>query len=324
MHDISHIRLSILAAVICLLALPAAADDGWPRDDAAYRELIRQAAREYEINRWAEAKLYFEKAHALYPNARTLRGLGLVAFALRDYVTAIGQLEAALADEVQPLTPLLRDQIAKQLARARQFVGRMKVVLEPSDAELIVDDWLPVRTRDGSVWLNPGSHDLIVSRKGYETETRRISVQADTEIEVSIALRALREHAPQLPAAAPAPRETAPPLPRGAAASAQPRSIAPWIVVGVAGALAVAGGVLLGVALHDVDRLEHPKLDTPWSAASTEYRGTQPLSAAGIALLGAGAAGLGAGLLWAFSPPDDSRELSLDWSPMGATLRGAL
>jgi hypothetical protein len=102
-------RRWLLLISSCLITQHAAAQSTPKADSAEYRELIRKALEEYELGNWAEAKLFFSDAHRLFPNARTLRGLGLVAYSLRDYVSATDQLVQSLSSNVRPLTKELLD-----------------------------------------------------------------------------------------------------------------------------------------------------------------------------------------------------------------------
>lgn len=84
---------------------------------------------------------------------------------------------------------------------------------------------------------------------------------------------------------------TAPPPPPAA-----PAPVAPWVVLGVGGAFAVAGGVLQGLAVADFNRLaDHSaQVDSP-SALRDAGKLKQLI---GLSLLGAGGAAVIAGALW--------------------------
>src|SRR5262245_20503032 len=79
---------------------PAAAGPEAPADE--YNMLIREGLAEYDARNWAEALVLFERAHAVQPNARTLRAIGNVAFEMRRYTKAIDALRASLSDGRKP------------------------------------------------------------------------------------------------------------------------------------------------------------------------------------------------------------------------------
>lgn len=78
-------------------------------------------------------------------HARTLRGLGLADFELRDYVACVQHLDAALRSNVRPLEHELRTETEALRARAAGFVGRLTLRAQPEASRLLVDgaqaDW---------------------------------------------------------------------------------------------------------------------------------------------------------------------------------------
>jgi hypothetical protein len=163
---------------------------------AEYEELTKKGIREYELNHWAEAKTYFTRAHTLFPNARTLRALGLIAFEMRDYVESLGLLERALADKRKPLAGTMRQEVSDLADDARSFVGRVSLVLEPANASVFIDDE-PVKLREqGSLLLDPGEHELRVEAAGYRSQSRSLRAPAGQAIELKLALVAANGGAP--------------------------------------------------------------------------------------------------------------------------------
>src|SRR5689334_6977535 len=88
---------------------------------------LEQAITAYEDGRLVEARRWFLLAHEREANARTLRGLGVVSFALGDYVEAIAYLEASLRHPVRPLTDELRQLVIVLLDEAKHHVGRVQI-----------------------------------------------------------------------------------------------------------------------------------------------------------------------------------------------------
>lgn len=73
-----------LARRLCAVALLAVCV--WPSvtraqasDSSEYEQLVDKGIAEYRAGHWEESRSLFEQAHAINPNARTLRGLGLAA-----------------------------------------------------------------------------------------------------------------------------------------------------------------------------------------------------------------------------------------------------
>jgi hypothetical protein len=127
------------------------------------------------------------------------------------------------------------------------------------------------------------------------------------------------------------------PAPAASVAAAPPPArdtgseIGPWILIGVSGAVAITGGVLLGLAAKDRSSVENPTHSGDQAPMWTpELQSAQdralPLSVAGFAALGVGVAGLAAGVIWKVTSDQASTETptaALDVTPTGLRLRGA-
>lgn len=171
-----------------------------------YREAVDQAISEYEAGRFAEARALFERAHGLFPNARALRGLGMAEFELRNYPASIYYLEQALASPSRPLSSELRTETEQLLSRARTFVGRVKLAIDPPGAMLVLNGTTIQPGPENALNLIVGDYTLQVSAQGYGTEQRQLRIAGGEEQTVTVQLpknvEVLSPVAP--PAAAPA------------------------------------------------------------------------------------------------------------------------
>jgi hypothetical protein len=217
--------------VLCLSAAGAEAQG------RAYRRIVREAVGEFDAGNWAEARALFEEAHELAPSARTLRGLGMCAFELREYPEAMRLLRQALDEERRPLTRRQRAQVEELLERAQTFIGRYIVFTEPPGAFLRVDD-APAEPNDyGELELGVGDHTIEASLDGYEPERRRVEVHGGESEELTLTLR-------ELATAEPAAGAGEPDFPLGPVA----------VLLAGAGAL-VFGGASIGWTLDRVSEL---------------------------------------------------------------------
>jgi tetratricopeptide (TPR) repeat protein len=222
------------------VAVKAQAQDG---ESPAYRELVEQALQEYARQNFEEASSLFTRAHQLYPNARTQRGLGMTAFELRRYPESIAQLQLALASQIKPLDAQLRADTETLLHRARGFVATVTVDVQPRDAELRLDGE-PVAPFTPLV-VALGEHVLELQKPGYVSERRVVRLHGGERLEprLTLALDNLsRAHAPQRADDARTPRH------------ALYKNGWLWTGVGVLVAGAVSAGVLLGTRGHDQTR----------------------------------------------------------------------
>jgi hypothetical protein len=146
-------------------------------DPPGYREAVEGAIAEFSAGNYPEAQTLFQRAHGILPNARTLRGLGVVAFEQRSYTESARLLEAALASKERHLEGELRRDTEGALARARMFIGQLELTLSPPEAEVLVDGEA-VHVRPGEpLTLDVGTHTLAFHANGHRPQERKLQVQ---------------------------------------------------------------------------------------------------------------------------------------------------
>jgi hypothetical protein len=166
----------------------AATDPASGEQDAEYRQLVDDGVAEFGRGNWSEARAFFSRAHQLKPSARTLRGLGVVAYELRNYVEAEALLDQALREPVHPLTAELRTQTEATLAKARTLIGRFRLRVTPADARLSVDGHA-AELRNGVLALNAGPHRLVAQRAGFSDGELQIDVHGGEDQELELRLQ---------------------------------------------------------------------------------------------------------------------------------------
>ncbi len=188
------------AAALRPPAAPAsgASDDAPPSSDSTpppdvalpqgYDEAIDRAVDEYERGHFEEAREHFRTAHQIFPNARTLRGLGKVEFELRNYGESVKFLTAALASSVRPLSPDLRDEVRTLLRRARAYVGEVHVDVQPGSATVSVDGITVATGPQAALALQVGDHVLEFRAAGRLPERRQVRVHGGDQLNVQVVL----------------------------------------------------------------------------------------------------------------------------------------
>ncbi len=180
--------VAVLAAANQAIAAPApAAQD--PGETSQYRAMLEEAVSEYDAHRYEEARALFRRAHEISPNARTLRGIGMASFELREYVEALRSLEASLADKRRALTATQRQQVETLIERTRAFVGRFFLKLSPKETLVRVDGTPAAIETDGSLLLSFGRHALAAEAPASVSENREINVIGGERQELSFQLR---------------------------------------------------------------------------------------------------------------------------------------
>jgi tetratricopeptide (TPR) repeat protein len=153
-----------------------------------YEETVQLALHEFELENYAEARAGFLRAHKLYPNARTLRALGLVAYELKNYVTSVDYLAQALASHERALTGDQRDEVETLLDRARGYVGRYRVSLRPTEARLYLDGELLSPPVPQVLALSVGDHLIEAQADGYRPLRRSVEVAGGAEEPLNLVL----------------------------------------------------------------------------------------------------------------------------------------
>lgn len=293
-----------------------------------YRELVDRALDEFKHKNWQEARVLFRRAHELSPTARTLRGLGVVSYEMRDYVEAILALSDALADNRQPLTEAQRRECETLLTRSRTFVGRYALSLEPEDARVRLDAQPLTKDRDGRVLVAFGEHTLQVSAPGYQESVSRLVVQGGEEGELRIVL-----YRPVPLAAAPASKvEKSVEVPPPAPAKEERRFIGggfkyTWVTLGASAAFGATSAALWFAGQRKVDDLES-ECDAARSAGRSCVRGEVAVDQvtrferASSAMLGLSAAALASTFVLAALEWPRERQAALALAGPHLTLRG--
>jgi hypothetical protein len=272
---------SLCLFVLSVLApMPTQAQEEEP--PASYTELVNEALRESAAGRWAEARVLFRRAHDVYPNARTLRGIGMVAYELSDYTDAIRHLRLALDDARRPLTDEQRAEAQRILDAALGFVGRYTLENVPSGARFLIDGRPLEPEPDGTLLLDSGPHHVVVSTDEGRWEGRWRVRGGENEALPIVFEAPIVPHVP------------GPPTPMVTVFDPPP---AAWAVT-IAGASAlVVGAVLLAFGLADMGVVQGAPSGTPWTDLRGAYERAPVLTGIGIGgLVIGGALGLVGGL----------------------------
>ena len=169
-------------------ASPADAAIASKEPPAGYTAAIDLGVQEFGLGNFEEARARFIEAHRIYPNARTLRALGMVAYELRHYVSSILYLEQALASGERPLTERLRQECERLLARAEGYVARYRVSLKPPEADIWVDGSQVELSADGTLVLPVGDHVIESRAPGHLPQRRRVRVLGGDREALELAL----------------------------------------------------------------------------------------------------------------------------------------
>jgi hypothetical protein len=305
--------LSLALAALIAWTGPARAQDAAPAP--GYQTLVEQALSESAAGRWEEARAAFRKAHALYPNARTLRGIGMVAFEIRDYVDAVRHLELALLEPRRALDETQRREVVALLDQARGLVARYVTSGLPADAEIAIDGRPTRPEANGIVLVSLGEHRIQV-KSGTRSADSRVTVRGGEYGALPIVLEEPRAEPAPIPAATAGAkpetdpttlsdvnRESSPPTAATTAPNASEAehggvALGPLIATLAGAAVAVVGVVVLLSGLHDVSTVENARDGTEWSDLKAANSRAPIKTGLGSGLVALGGAVTVAGVIW--------------------------
>jgi hypothetical protein len=162
-------------------------------DSNEYTQLIQEAVERFRTRDFSRARELFKAAHALLPNARTLRGMGLSDFESGHYAVAVAELEAALFEARKPLDAQQRIEVQAVIAHARGFVGTLEIDVTPREAKLTIDG---ISVRGDSFSLDAGDHVIHASATGYRELEQRVHVVPADLTRVSVSLSPVQAEHP--------------------------------------------------------------------------------------------------------------------------------
>lgn len=155
-----------------------------------YEAVLAQALAFHAQGDYASARISMEQAHALEPSARTLRGLGIVAFAQGQHLAALRFLDGALVSEVKALPAELRTSVEQLCEQIWQQVARYEILLEPVNGELSIDGAAPDFYAPRVVVLEPGSRTIAARAEGRADFTMQLDAKAGARETLRIVLGA--------------------------------------------------------------------------------------------------------------------------------------
>lgn len=181
-----------LAAVFLLCSSAKGQDTDNPSDDGSqastspdYDKLLDRAVEAFEAQDYVRARALFEQAYGIRPNARVLRGLGISALHLERFTVSKHELTEALEETKQPLTATQREGVKELLSWMQQNLGNLELHLKPANALVRLDD---EAVTEESLVVKPGTHQLVVSADGYDSQERRVDVVAGQTSTVEVTL----------------------------------------------------------------------------------------------------------------------------------------
>jgi len=318
--------------VVVLVSVLTHAPELQAQSYSSYSELIEDALHEWESGHWDESRGLFRAAHAIRPNARTLRGIGMASFELRDYAESYRALKASLDERRRPLDATQREQVTALLERVRARVGFVTVRTNSPDTVIEVDGVPVADTARTPIVLGLGRHDIVV-RLGERSSSTSVTTLGGDEQTIEIDLREAQAvdanagepvalplatsgiaHEPATTSEVTREPMTSLPTPNETASASQPVAaldVVPRVVavppddrrrssstIVIAASAALTGGAIvpLSMGLHDRRRIVDAEDGTEWASLERAEQRHKVLVGAGISTAIVGLVGLVVGV----------------------------
>lgn len=155
------------------------------------RELWYRGVDAFRNGRYEEARQAFAECYALMPKSDVLRNLSISEIQSGRYVDAARHLTVLLSGADLPAN--VREEATRRLQQAEAQVGRLNVNVDVPGATVVIDGVPVGRTPlDGPWYIEPGQHEIAVSKQGYPQDSRQIYALAGVAIPVTVLLESLR------------------------------------------------------------------------------------------------------------------------------------
>jgi len=156
------------------------------------RELWYRGVDAFRNGKYEEAREAFGECYTLMPKTDVLRNLSISEIQSGHYVSAARHLSQLLASTTE-LPATVREEAKTRLAQSEAQIGKLNFNVDVAGAAVNVDGAPIGRTPlDGPWYIEPGQHEISVTKAGYPDETRQIFALAGVAIPVTVSLESLR------------------------------------------------------------------------------------------------------------------------------------
>jgi hypothetical protein len=167
-------------------------DEPPPAQVKKARDLWYRGVDAFRNGDYDAARLAFAECYQLMPKSDVLRNLSISEIQSGHYVSAARHLSLLLAAPGE-LQGNVREEATHRLAQAEAEIGQLSISVDVTGAEIGVDGAVIGRSPlEGNWYIEPGQHEITVSKPGYPVESRQVFALAGVAIPVNVSLEVLR------------------------------------------------------------------------------------------------------------------------------------
>lgn len=182
-------RALLVLALGCasvLVALPARAD---AEDDARAR--VKRGLELYDEGDFRLALVELERAYEIAPSYKLLYNIGQIHMQLGEYARAQRAFRRYLDEGGAEITPERRTEVEKDLATVNGRIATVTIQVNVGGADVFVNDQV-VPAPAVKLPVEPGPLRIVVTRSGYESQTRIVRLAGGDEVVVEVKLLPIR------------------------------------------------------------------------------------------------------------------------------------
>jgi hypothetical protein len=147
----------------------------------------------FRAGNYEEARIAFTECYQIMPKSDVLRNLSISEIQSGHYVSAARHLTQLLAAAPGELPSNVREEATSRLAQAEAQIGQLQIAVDVPGAEISIDGNVVGRSPlPGKWYIEPGQHEVQVSKAGYPLESRQVFALAGVAIPVDVSLETLR------------------------------------------------------------------------------------------------------------------------------------
>jgi hypothetical protein len=218
----------------------------------AARDAYTAASHLFKEGDFPAAEAKYSEAYDLSRDPRLIFDMGICEKELHHYARMAELLRRYEEEAGASLSDEDRKRTDEALAAVPKYIGTVTIVVDTAGATVTVDGEPAGKTPAVSVSLDPGKHTVVVTKDGYESVERPISVSAGVASTLTIGLLASGANGTAAPEQTRAGSQELPQSVPDAKPGALQWNALAYTGVGLAAAGLVVGGVTGGLALARV------------------------------------------------------------------------
>jgi hypothetical protein len=289
--DRRHITPLAFFTLCLVAALPASAQQPPPppAEGEGETEAMTRFKRGLELyaeQDFAGALIELRRVYELQPTYRILFNIGQVCYQLADYACALRSFEQYLRDGAGKIATERKVQVEHDIAKLTLRVGRVEIVTNVPGVDISIDDvYIGKTPLPNAVPVSSGRRRVSATKEGRAPITRIVEVAGTDSMRVELELVDTTTKV------------------RYAESPPSKWTGLSWAGVGIAGALAITGGVTGVLALDASKDLKEERFAGPEPSAEvrSKQKDVRTLALVSDVFLGASIVTLGATLVLTFT-----------------------